>query len=257
MTMNDRPNPGATVATVNGRQTLKGKNSALPTLCCLLVGAAVLAGCAFQPTLPAPKVYDLGLAQPSPSAAPKPKPTAAGLATVRLFDVAGAEWLQGNDISYRLAYINPYQRQAYRDSRWAAPPAALLGERLRWRLAQAGCGAGAGPGQAQATLQLNLDEFDQVFSSASRSQVQLRLRAVLLLADGAMDSNAPDALSSAPLERVFEVERDSPSADAEGAVEALAGATDQAIDDVLRWIAVAAPGSGCRKPVSAGQIKVD
>jgi cholesterol transport system auxiliary component len=254
MTMNDRPGPADPV---NGRQALQG---VLPTLCLVLVGAALLAGCAFQPTLPPPKVYDLGPAQPSPSALLKSSPIAVGLAGVRLFDVAGAEWLQGNDISYRLAYINPYQRQAYRDSRWAAPPAALLGERLRWRLAQAGCAAGAGAGHAQATLQLNLDEFDQVFSSVNRSKVQLRLRAVLLPADDAVDGavggTAPDAVTSAPLERVFEVERDSPSADAEGAVQALASSADQAIDDVLRWVAVA-PGSGCGKPVGAGQIKVD
>ncbi|TNY02760.1 ABC transporter, partial [Escherichia coli] len=52
-------------------------------------------------------------------------------------DVTAPPWLSEEGIAYRLAYQQAQRQQHYRDSIWAAPPPALLTQRLRERLAVA------------------------------------------------------------------------------------------------------------------------
>jgi cholesterol transport system auxiliary component len=171
--------------------------------------ALLLGGCSLAPTQPAVAVFDFG---PAPAAAP-------GGVALRVLAVAAPPWLDGPEIGYRLAYRDPYRREAYRDSRWAASPAALLGARLQAR---------AGPGSgAAATLALQLDDFSQVFSAPTQSRVLLRLRARL----------SPAGQPDAALERVIELERTAPTADAAGAVRALSQAADEAVAQLLAWAA--------------------
>ncbi len=142
-------------------------------------------------------------------------------------DVSAPAWLDGNGIVYRLSYDNNARPQAYAASRWVAPPAALLTQRLRSRLAGAAGGVlnvsdGA---RADYSLRVDLEDFSQSFGAADASRVALRARASLVrLADRALVA-----------QQVFAVDKDAPSPDARGAVAALGLAGDEFIDALVQW----------------------
>jgi ABC-type uncharacterized transport system auxiliary subunit len=187
----------------------------------VVVATALLSACSLAPTTVAPAVFDLG----------PPPPAAAATAPLRLRlpEPAAPAWLEGNGIGYRLAFRDPFRREVYRDSRWAAPPAALVGQRLRLRLAQRPC---ALPSELRPpTLQLSLEEFSQTFVSASESQGVVQLRATWV---------------EAGVERLFTSTRASASADARGAVQGLSAAVDQALDEIITWVAATSPAAACR-----------
>jgi len=167
----------------------------------------LLGACALTPQASAPALFDLG-----------PAPTLASQAAARMqqVDVSAPPWLGGTGIAYRLTYQDAFRREVYRDSRWAAPPAVLLAERLRQRAA-----ASSGPGAV--ILRLELEEFGQIFDTPTQSRVLLRVRA--------WSGDAPAVL------KVFELNRPAPSADAAGAVQGLSRASDELIDLLLAWAA--------------------
>ena len=167
----------------------------------------LLSACALGPPASAPAQFDLG---------PAPALVSASAPRAQQIDVTAPSWLGGTGIAYRLAYQDAFRREVYRDSRWAAPPAVLVAERLRQRAA-----ASAGPGAV--ILRLELEEFGQVFDTPTQSRVLLRVRA--------WSGEAPGAL------KVFELNRPAPSADAAGAVQGLSRASDELIDQLLAWAA--------------------
>ncbi|MEJ6007143.1 ABC-type transport auxiliary lipoprotein family protein [Paucibacter sp. AS339] len=184
-----------------------------------------LGACAFNKAEPM-ALYDLG---PAPAPAQGRTPSRA-LPPVQLIDVSAPSWLASAGIAYRLDYADPLRREIYRDSRWAAPPAALLAERLRQRLAaeqnsQAQVQGGATlPLPLPLPLRLELEEFGQSFATPNQSQVRIRLRA--RLGEGA----------NARLQ-VFDVQGPAESADAPGAVRALNQASERLIEQMLDWLA--------------------
>jgi cholesterol transport system auxiliary component len=153
-----------------------------------------------------PALFDLGPASTAPALSVE----------LNLQDVAAPTWLAGTGIAYRLTYADAFRREIYRDSRWAAPPAALLAERLRQRAA-----AGRTAAAKAVAMRLELEEFSQSFTSPAQSSVTVRLRA--WRGDAQM--------------RVFEVTRPAASADAAGAVRGLSAAADAVIDELLAWAA--------------------
>ena len=188
------------------------------------LGAAGLAGCSITPKPPAPPaLFDLG---PAPSFTAGPGPA------LRLFDVTTHAALDGTGIGYRLDYRDTFRREVYRDSRWVAPPAVLLTQRLRQRFASfaapprptAGTAAPAEPVEP-LVLQVQLDEFFQVFSSPTSSRAVLVARATL---------GGPGARRWAT-PRLFVVTRDAPSPDAAGAVRGLAAAADEWVEQIVTW----------------------
>lgn len=183
----------------------------LPLLAALLLGA-----CSLTPTAPARAVYDLG---PAPAAA-----TAGGALAWRIADVTAPPWLSGDGIAYRLNFQQTQRLEHYRDSLWAAPPPALLTQRLRQQLAGLpGC-----PGRPPELLAVHLDAFEQQFTSATDSRAVLRLQATLWSASGAARQQA------------WTLER--PAApDAAGAVRALAQAVDDWLPQLAAWLP-ACPG---------------
>ncbi|MCV2367463.1 ABC-type transport auxiliary lipoprotein family protein [Roseateles oligotrophus] len=175
----------------------------------LLLGACALGG----KTTAAPAVFDLGPALAA-------ERTQAPLVDLQLTEMSAPPWLATPGIAYRLVYLNEFQAQFYRDSRWLAPPAALLSERLRQKVAQGGRNAAG----RTVALRLELVEFEQRFSSPTQSEVRVSLRA--RLGEGA------------GLTQVFELVKPSPSADAAGAVRAFSEASDQLLTQVLTWTAL-------------------
>jgi len=177
------------------------------------LAALALSACSLAPTAPSRAVYDLG-----------PAPAATNMGSTlawRLADVTAPPWLAGEGIAYRLNFQQAQRQEHYRDSVWAAPPAALLTQRLREQLAATpGCA-----GKPASLLAIHLDEFEQQFSSAASSQVVLRLQATLWPAGG-----------GAALQQHWRLERPA-SADAPGAVRGLAQTVDAWLPQLGGWLA--------------------
>jgi cholesterol transport system auxiliary component len=195
-----------------------------------VLAMAALAACALGPQKPQADSYDLGPAAARPVAASTMRPV------LMVPDVVSPAWLDGQGIVYRLAYENDARPQAYANSRWVAPPAALLTQRLRSRFAaNAGVVSGVDGTRADYALRIDLEDFSQSFTSASSSSVALRARASLV--------RLPDRVLVA--QRAFSVERAAPTADARGAVTALGAASGEMIESLADWVGqqVKAPGA--------------
>ena len=149
-----------------------------------------------------------------------------------VYDVGGPAWMDSASIHYRLAYRDASRPQAYAGSRWVMPPAALLTNRLRQRLAGAGGGVILPTDglRAPVALRLELDEFTQVFDAENRSRAVVRLRASLV------------GSRSLVAQRAFSVDKPAASQDAEGGVRALTAASDDLLEQLLDWIAASLKG---------------
>ncbi|MPZ47013.1 MAG: hypothetical protein GEV05_27340, partial [Betaproteobacteria bacterium] len=182
----------------------------------------LLGGCTLAPNTVQPALYDFGID-------PAPAPTQPLPARVALAEVSANSWLQTQAIVYRLAYRDPAQLRPYSLSRWAAPPAELLTQRLRDALGQA-----ARNGFSMVTeglsvdylLRVHLETFEQVVDTPSSSRALVRMRARLSSAQ-----RKPRA------QRLFRSERPCTSVDAAGSVHALKAAADLAIVAIVDWVA--------------------
>jgi cholesterol transport system auxiliary component len=198
---------------------------------CALGCVLVLGACALGPSAELdPVSYDFG---------PGPKSTNASGADAKpaevkfrqpllVPEVAAPAWMDTPAIFYRLTYRDPARPQAYSASRWVMPPAILLTNRLRQRVAQVSTAGVLTPSdgvRAPYTLRLEIEDFSQVFDSETRSRGVLRLRASLL------GSRALIA------QKEFEFAVAAARPDAEGAVRALTAAAEQAVDQVVDWAA--------------------
>ncbi|MFS2106412.1 ABC-type transport auxiliary lipoprotein family protein, partial [Ralstonia sp. Ralssp135] len=161
--------------------------------------------------------YDFGLA-PAASAGAR-LPTA-----LRVADVAGPGWMDGNAIYYRLAYAQSQRTDAYANSRWVESPVSLFDARLRNAAAARGHVVGY-PTPDVPSLRIELVDFSQVFDRPETSRGVVRLRATVSLARGVID------------QRVVQADAPAPSPDAAGGVTALTQASDKAIGEVLDWVA--------------------
>jgi cholesterol transport system auxiliary component len=176
--------------------------------------AVALTACSVVPPAPPlPALFDFGIAPAlaAPAGAP---------GTVQ---VSAPPWLDGTAMLYRLAYGDASRLASYRDSRWAAPPAALLQERLKQRLARA---AGAG---SASTLRVEVEEFCQVFETPTSSRATVRVRAALLEA----------GTGRVLRQQAFAEEVAATTADAPGGARALVQASDAALARVIDWAAAA------------------
>jgi len=144
-----------------------------------------------------------------------------------VYEVSGPAWMDSALIHYRLAYRDAWRPQAYAGSRWVMPPAALLTNRLRQRLAGAGGGVILPTDglRAPASLRVELDEFTQVFDAENRSRAVVRLRASLV------------GSRSLIAQKAFGVDKAAASQDAEGGVRALTAASDEVLEQLLDWVA--------------------
>lgn len=189
----------------------------------LISAALLLSACA---TPPAPARFDLGPLPSKPVSASKPNQ-----AVLKVADVQAVAWLDGAAMFYRLSYANAQQTLPYAQSRWSMPPAQLIGQRLKNRLAQAGYAVAHSNDSIQGgrVLRVELDEFIQDFSQAQRSQGQVKLRASLIQGRQIL------------AQRSFAHNVTAPSADAVGGALALAQASDLSIEQILQWLAEFTP----------------
>ena len=190
----------------------------------LLLTLALLAGCALGPqSRQGMASYDFGL------------PRAEKDASLRLHqdlvvaEVAAPAWMDNAGIYYRLAYQDATRPEAYSLSHWVMSPAALLGQRLRARLARASSAGVFVPSdgvRAGHTLRLELEEFSQVFDTPDQSRAVLRLRASLIRQRGVVAQQG------------FNIEHASDTPNAAGGVRALIAASDAASEQLIDWLAL-------------------
>lgn len=186
----------------------------------LAVLGVLMSGCA---TRSAPvNLYDFG---PLNAVSTSSAVTAPAALSVAAIQVPAA--LNNQSMLYRLDYVNDLQPRSYAGSRWSMPPAQLLEQRLKARLAQVGTVVLSGSEGANTlpVLRIEVDEVMQRFSSAQQSRAQLGLRATLfngrtLLAQKSFHQHTPAA-----------------SADAAGGARAMANASDALIDELIVWLA--------------------
>ena len=194
------------------------------TLAGVFSGAGIaLGGCTLAPNTVQPALYDFGIDLPPASTQPL-------RARVALAEVSANSWLQTQAIVYRLAYRDAAQLHPYSLSRWAAPPAELLTQRLRDALGQAARNGFSMHSEGLAVdhlLRVHLEAFEQVVDTPAASRAVVRMRARLSSAE-----RKPRA------QRLFQSERPCASVDAAGSVHALKAAADAAIVQMIDWVAV-------------------
>ncbi len=189
----------------------------------LLLLFALLSGCAIGPQARQGMAnYDFGLPRTDKDANPRLRQDLV------VAEVTAPAWMDNSGIYYRLAYQDEIRPRAYALSHWVMSPAALLGQRLRARIARAskaGVFAPADGVRAEYTLRLELEEFSQVFDTANSSHAVLRLRATLM--------RKRDVVA----QQDFDVERAAATPNAEGGVRALIAASDAAGEKLIDWLA--------------------
>jgi cholesterol transport system auxiliary component len=190
--------------------------------------ALALAACSLGPEKKdAAASYDLGAAS---SVASTPRIRSSLL----VHAVAAPGWLESNAIVYRLNYQDAARQLSYANSRWAAPAAAMLTQRLRAQLAAASDGGIvniADGARADYALRVELEEFSQVFDTAETSRVVIVARASLV-------SVARRTLQA---QKTFAIDKPAASANAQGGVHALAGASSELVDSIVVWTAASLP----------------
>ena len=190
-------------------------------LLALIVG--LLAGCLSAPEANV-ATYDLGLS-PTRRVANQHRPAPLSVAPV-----AAPSWLNTNEIIYRLNYQDAARPRAYSLSRWVAPPAALLTQRLRQQLDSAGTITSLTDGLSpRYMLRTELEEFSQIFDTAGSSRALVQMRVTIV--------DVPSRMLLA--QRTFSVERMAPTPNTAGAVGSLREASDGAIEELLEWLVVA------------------
>ncbi|HZX32313.1 MAG TPA: ABC-type transport auxiliary lipoprotein family protein [Rhodocyclaceae bacterium] len=159
-----------------------------------------------------PAVYDLG-----PPAVLQADAT--GLPPLAV-EIRAPYWLDALGIQYRLAYAEPGRLRDYSQSRWAAPPATLMQQRLAQQLGLVPVGQGG----AACLLRIDLDEFSQTFVSPQASQGILQARMAVL-----------DRGRKVLAEQAVKIEKPAPSQDSRGGMAALSAAVGQLGGDIGRW----------------------
>jgi cholesterol transport system auxiliary component len=180
----------------------------------------LLAGCAVT-RQESSTLFDLGPLRMQ-SGTPLP-----ALDPVSIAEIAVPTWLDRPLMFYRMNYANDQQPHSYAHSRWTMPPAQLIAQRLKSRIAQAGGVAlsAADGAIGVPVLHIDVDDFTQTFDAPGHSAGMVALRASAF--------NGPVLIA----QQTFSRQAPAPTPDAEGGARALAQASDDAIADVMQWLA--------------------
>lgn len=185
----------------------------------MLVPLLTLTGCAdlLPNRRPPPAVpHDLGWL---------PAPTAITLEEIPVVAVESPPWLDEPALRYRQAGSDPTALRRYSDDYWVAPPRELLLDRLQQYLL-ASRHVAARPNSPRYRLEVRLLRFEQE-QNGLHSEAIVSLQALLL------DPRYRRQFASPAITARI----DSPSPGAAGAVRGLGRATDQAITELLVWVA--------------------
>lgn len=197
----------------------------LITVCAL----CFFSGCAAVQKAPISiATYDFS---PQSSSPHSPKTFQTQKKSLLIADATVPAWLDNTAIYYRLLYHNPAQSYSYANSRWIAPPAAILTRKIRDRIiadTQGQVIKNNTTANADYTLHIDLDELIHAFDTPDDSHVEIGIRASLI------ERSTRRLLA----QKDFQAQEKSPSANAEGAVSAFNVASNQLIDELIEWLAL-------------------
>ena len=184
----------------------------------LTAAVLTLAGCASHKGEPITQ-FDFG-------PAPQLQAASRALGPLVVADVTGSAALDNERILYRLSYADALQARSYANSRWTASPLAMLTQRFKTRLAQAGAKTLS---ETDATngvpiLRIDVDDFVQDFANTADSAGRVAVRASLFRGHTLVD------------QRAFAHTARATSADAAGGARALAASTDAVAADIAAWL---------------------
>lgn len=137
-------------------------------------------------------------------------------------------WLDSPGIHYRLAYHNTAQTLTYANSRWSSPPAFLLTQRIKEKIAADTHHMvikDSSVATAEYELHIELEEFSHIFSSQTDSHVSVRFRVSVV-------NHAHQLVA----QKTFGTTRLSSDANAAGAVKAFTLASNQLINELIEWL---------------------
>ena len=137
-------------------------------------------------------------------------------------------WLDTRAMHYRLRYHNRSQSYTYANSRWASPPAFLLTQQIKNKIADTTRHLvikDSGMAIPENELHIELEEFSQIFDTLNDSHIVIRFRASLV-------NNTHRLIA----QKIFSAKQEAPSADAAGAVEAFAIASNELVDTLVGWL---------------------
>ncbi len=180
----------------------------------ILLSLLLLSGCVgSSPRQSDIALYDLGQV---------PSAVTQLLLPIAAMNLTPSPWVDSPALLYRLNFADDLRRRSYADSRWAATPAELFKRHLQGQIVY----GQAAQGMSGCRLEVALDELEQQFESAQKSHVVLELRASLLARHG------EDALAR----RAFRLQRDAPSTDARGGVQATRAALQGVTVELIDWL---------------------
>lgn len=195
---------------------------------CLLSGCTV-----FHKSPTSIAVYDLGLQPHTHGQSQQPHQQRK---SILIADATAPLWLDNTAIHYRLLYNNPSQSYSYANSRWVAPPAAILTQKIRDHIVthtNKQVIKNSSTAKADYILHIELEEFIQAFNTANDSHVAISLRASLI------ERNSRHLFA----QKDFGIQEKVPTADAAGAVFALGFASNQLINELIEWLIIELPPS--------------
>lgn len=197
---------------------------------CLAAMTMLLASCGVGKSGVAPTQLDLGATpaiQPGQPAITNPPVVVPVASSAALLSQTMVIWRVGNE----------GQPRAYATYQWVAPPAKLFRQRVIDRLSQQGAVLQQGVGADMPTIRLDVQRFEQTFSAdGDSSQGHVTVQAVMVKGAQYMDRLLIDVNAPAPTQ------------DAEGGAIALRQASDQAVEQLARWVSatLSAPSQATR-----------
>lgn len=125
-------------------------------------------------------------------------------------------WLWDDQIRYRLLYADPTQVDFYSRDRWIGPPPSLLRHKLSRHNIK----------PLQYRLHIQLLDFEQLFDQAGQSQVVMNVHVTARLSDS----------RKIVAERNFNLQQQTISADAQGAIRGFVETSDDLIEQLDQWL---------------------
>lgn len=192
-----------------------------------IFGLLLLTGCTVIPR-PDPSTVTYNFTVLTPSAEQPEQQHVKNGKKILIPQATAPLWLDNPAIHYRLAYHNAAQSYTYANSRWSSPPAFLLTQQIKQKIA-----AGthhlvikdSSVATADYELHIEIEEFSQIFDTLTNSYVAIRFRASLV-------NNAHRLVG----QKIFNTTHATATADAAGAVSSFTVASNQLINELIEWL---------------------
>ncbi|MBX3639526.1 MAG: membrane integrity-associated transporter subunit PqiC [Nitrosomonas sp.] len=194
----------------------------------VILGLLLLTGCTVIPKPDSSTaIYNFAVYTPSAIEQPEQHIVKNGK-KILVPQITAPSWLDTPAIHYRLAYHNAAQSYTYANSRWSSPPAFLLTQQIKQKIAADTHHLvikDSSVAIVEYELHIEIEEFSQIFSTLSDSYVSIRFRASLV-------NNAHRLIA----QKIFSTSHAAATADAAGAVDGFTIASNWLMNELVEWL---------------------